>query len=68
MITKSETTGRVYDTDACVYITDWAQALFYLQHGAMLQDVAYGRYPQRVTFIFRMADTKKLYRLWTRAL
>ena len=65
---RSDITGRTYDLFQCAKILNIQQAIFYLQHGALLMDLKTSSSRKRdksiLVFIFKKEDTCDLRYQW----
>lgn len=62
MRTHSEVSGRTYESDEMIYITNMKQTAKYLKHHATLYDVL--ECGGKVVHVFSKKETKELYELW----
>ena len=62
----SETTGRYYEAEDCVYFRNTSQSAFYKFHGATLVDIFVDD-NMHFVFVFTKADHERLKLLWKNA-
>lgn len=63
MKTLSETTGKYYEAEECVFFRNTAQSAFYKFHGARLVDIFVDD-KMKFVFVFTKADHERLKLLW----
>lgn len=60
---QSNVTGKIYETDDCVFILNPLQVWKYLMNDAKLLDVSPGE-DKKLVYVFNRKDTYHLYDLW----
>lgn len=60
---QSEVTGKIYETDDCVYIVNALQVYKYLANDAELLDVKCG-FDNKLAFVFDKEKSYPLYDKW----
>ena len=63
MRTLSETTGKYYEDEDCVFFRNTLQSAFYVFHGAKLVDMFVDD-KMRFVFVFTKADHERLKMMW----